>query len=77
MWRQAITWTNGDPDHWHLYATLGGDKLNHSLYLQQPSGVSYGVSIQKILKKIDIRPGFICAALYYRTINISPLYYIY
>ena len=23
--RQAITWTNADPVHWHIYAALGGD----------------------------------------------------
>ena len=25
--RQAIIWTNGDPIHWHIYATLGADEL--------------------------------------------------
>ena len=25
--RQAITWTNADPVHWHIYAALGGDEL--------------------------------------------------
>ena len=27
--RQAITWPNADPVHWHMYAALGGDELNH------------------------------------------------
>ena len=26
-WRQAITWTNAYPDHWRIYAALGGDEL--------------------------------------------------
>ena len=25
--RQAITWTNGSPVHWRIYAALGGDEL--------------------------------------------------
>ena len=24
---EAITWTNADPFHWHIYAALGGDEL--------------------------------------------------
>ena len=27
-WR-AITWTNVDPVHWHIYAALGGDELSY------------------------------------------------
>ena len=26
-WRQAITWTNADPVHWHIYAAPRGDEL--------------------------------------------------
>ena len=25
--RQAIIWTNADPIHWRIYASLGGDEL--------------------------------------------------
>ena len=25
--RQAITWTNDGPVHWHIYAGLGGDEV--------------------------------------------------
>ena len=25
--RQAITWNNADPVHWHIYVALGGDEL--------------------------------------------------
>ena len=25
--RQAIIWTNADPNHWRIYAALGGDAL--------------------------------------------------
>ena len=27
--QQAIIWTNADPIHWRIYASLGGDELNH------------------------------------------------
>ena len=26
--RQAIIWTNADPNHWHMYASLWGDDLS-------------------------------------------------
>ena len=29
--RQAITWTNADLIHWHIYAALGGDELNWNI----------------------------------------------
>ena len=28
--RQAIIRTNADPVHWHIYAALRGDELNHA-----------------------------------------------
>ena len=31
--RQAITWTNADPVHWCIYATLGGDELTLTIWL--------------------------------------------
>ena len=41
--RQAIIWTNDDPIHWCIYASLGGDELTtetcmFSLHLQMSSG---------------------------------------
>ena len=32
--RQAITWTNDDPGHWCIYATLGGDESTVSPLVQ-------------------------------------------
>ena len=29
--RQAIIWTNADPIHYRIYATLGGDELTWSI----------------------------------------------
>ena len=28
--RQAIIWTNADPNYWRIYVALGGDGLSHN-----------------------------------------------
>ena len=42
---QAIIWTNADPIHWHIYATLGGEIIHMGLqtmhYLQLLSDLNY------------------------------------
>ena len=36
--RQAITWSNTDPVHWHICAALGEDELNIRLYMCRYNG---------------------------------------
>ena len=35
IWHQAITWTNANPGHWHIYVTLWGDELNECPFKQK------------------------------------------
>ena len=65
--RQAIIWTNADPNNWRIYAVLGGDELiftNIDIY----TFISYAINCTK--------PNAICMYLIGSSINECPCYYV-
>ena len=39
--RQAIVWTNAEPNQWHIHAALGGDELTLRLYLDMQLSMQF------------------------------------